>query len=517
MKSSFEYLIIGAGPAGLQLGYFLEKTGQDYCILEGTSSAGAFFKEFPRHRNLLSINKIYTGYDDPVLNQRWDWNSLLTDDYDLLFKDYSKRYFPDADDMVRYCQDYAKRFDLAVTYDWQVARVTKENETFIVEDADGNKIKGRRLIVGTGVPKPYIPDIKGIEHAENYTDIDLNPENFTNQRVLIIGKGNTAFEMAESLVETTAAIHMTSRKPLKLAWTSHHVGHLRAINNNILDTYLLKAQNAMVEAHTEAIRPREDGKFDVDFRFTRAHDLCDTMVYDRIINCAGFAFDNSIFDDSCKPELVLDGRFPDQTSQWESTNVPNLFFIGTLMQARDFKKTQSSFVHGFRYNIRAFAKMISKRFHGGTWPRENFVVNPDSLSKKILDRINRGSALWHQPGFLCDVCVLEDGEGQYFSEIPVAYWDEGHLGKPAEYFRITLEYGPDHPDFPFEFNRYTDAENAHKNPQLHPIIRHFIDGKLEAEHHILEETEGIWVKDVFIQPLLEFLKDRLAMEAGLSK
>ena len=38
-----DYLVIGAGPAGLQLGHFLERAGRDYLILEGGPGAGSFF------------------------------------------------------------------------------------------------------------------------------------------------------------------------------------------------------------------------------------------------------------------------------------------------------------------------------------------------------------------------------------------------------------------------------------------------------------------------------------------
>ena len=45
-----EYCIIGAGPAGLQLGYFLQKAQRNYIIYEKASHAGKksirSFKEF---------------------------------------------------------------------------------------------------------------------------------------------------------------------------------------------------------------------------------------------------------------------------------------------------------------------------------------------------------------------------------------------------------------------------------------------------------------------------------------
>lgn len=89
-----DYLVIGAGPAGLQLGYLLKKSGRRYRILEAGSTPGTFFQTFPRHRTLISNNKKHTGTDDPELNLRMDWNSLLSDDPELLFTRYSDRYFP---------------------------------------------------------------------------------------------------------------------------------------------------------------------------------------------------------------------------------------------------------------------------------------------------------------------------------------------------------------------------------------------------------------------------------------
>jgi protoporphyrinogen oxidase len=45
-----DYVVIGAGPAGLQLGYFLQQAGRDYVVLEAGPAAGTFYNTFPRHR-----------------------------------------------------------------------------------------------------------------------------------------------------------------------------------------------------------------------------------------------------------------------------------------------------------------------------------------------------------------------------------------------------------------------------------------------------------------------------------
>ena len=71
-------LVVGAGPAGLQLGHHLASAGRDYLILEAGAAPGTFFTTYPRHRQLISINKVHTGTDDPELNLRMDWRSVAT-------------------------------------------------------------------------------------------------------------------------------------------------------------------------------------------------------------------------------------------------------------------------------------------------------------------------------------------------------------------------------------------------------------------------------------------------------
>ena len=70
-----KYLIIGAGPAGLQMGFFLKEAGLDYLILEKNESSGSFFAQFPIHRKLISINKKYNFFQEEEFNFRHDWNS----------------------------------------------------------------------------------------------------------------------------------------------------------------------------------------------------------------------------------------------------------------------------------------------------------------------------------------------------------------------------------------------------------------------------------------------------------
>ena len=67
-EERLDYLVVGAGPAGTQAGYFLERAGREYLVVEAGESPGTFFRRFPRHRTMISNNKVNTGWDDPELN-----------------------------------------------------------------------------------------------------------------------------------------------------------------------------------------------------------------------------------------------------------------------------------------------------------------------------------------------------------------------------------------------------------------------------------------------------------------
>lgn len=511
--SAHEYLIIGAGPAGLQLGYFLEKAGRDYLILEAGESPGTFFRKYPRHRTLISNNKVYTGSEDPELNLRWDWNSLLADDDELLFKDYTKKYFPPADEMVRYLCDYADRYHLKVKCDTRIVNI-KRDDAFVLQDAEGKTYSAPRLIIATGFTKLYLPDIPGIELAEPYTEMSVNPEEFVNQKVLVLGKGNSGFETAENLIETAAVIHVASPEPLSLAWKTHFVGHLRAVNNNFLDSYQLKCQNAVIDAAVEKIE-RKDGQLAVSLNYTHANGEREVLFYDRVLACTGFRFDASVFDESARPHLVIKDRFPEQTSEWESTNVKDLYFVGTLTQMRDFKKTTSGFIHGFRYNARALWRILEQKYHGAAWPSYAVEATPEGIAEAFLKRVNQSSALWQQYGFLCDVIVVAgDGtEARYYEELPLDYVREGGLGENEHYYTATLEFGKILGD-PFSIQRFPEAAEAQRSTFLHPIIRRHSGSRALSELHLLEDLYGVWVKkEQHVEPLTNFLRSEMLAPA----
>jgi hypothetical protein len=377
------------------------------------------------------------------------------------------------------------------------------------------------LVIASGVSAQYVPPIPGIDTVEDYGTVSVDPRDFVNQRVLIIGKGNSAFETADNLIATAAVIHVAGPSSIRLAWQSHFVGHLRAVNNNFLDTYQLKSQNAVLDGTVERIE-RRDGSYWVTFSFARANEVKRDLRYDRIIVCTGFRFDDSIFDTACRPELVFRGRFPAQTCEWESTNVPDLYFAGTLMQVRDYRKSTAGFIHGFRYCVRSLHRMLERKYHDVQWPRLRLPAEPPALCDAVLARVNRTSALWQQFAFLCDLIVLSrDGTAWYYEELPLDYVHESEFGSAERYVTLSLEYGPDHDRVdPFDISvgrmAQNDAERAHDARYLHPVLRFYSRGELLAEHHVAENLENEWTGAAHREPLCAFFAELTIPERSMA-
>lgn len=510
MKKHFDYIILGAGPAGLQLGYYLQKNNSDYLILEGGDAPGTAFKKFPRHGTLISINKVHTGYDDHEINLRWDWNSLLSENEDLTFKNYSSAYFPKATALLQYLADYAKDAELNIMFKQKVDNIARaedaEKGNFQLTTSSGEAFYCNKLIVATGFSKPYLPNIPGIELTDNYVDMTLDKKEFENKKVLVLGKGNSGFETADYLTDTAALIHVSSPNSVKLAWQTHYVGHLRAVNNNFLDTYQLKSQNALLDADITNISMK-DGKYHVHVVYAHANGEEEILEYDKILVCTGFKLDRSIFDENCMPEVVINDRLPALNTDWESKNIPHMYFAGTLMQSNSYKKTTSGFIHGFRYNVKTLFHILQNKYEQKPLPMKKLDCNFQSVAEEILNRINRSSALWQQFGYLVDLVDIGDEEATYYYELPKGY---NPVENPRHYFTISLEFGASQPNV-FQVDRKPSAEKADESFFLHPVIRHYCGNEMVSCLHLVEDLFGEWKnEEKHVKVLKKYMESEMA-------
>lgn len=509
----YEYIIVGGGPAGLQLAYYFEKMQLQYLILDSGHQPGSFFKFQPRHRKLISVNKIHTGSSDPEFNMRHDWNSLLTDDYSHLIKEYDTDFFPSADNLVKYLGDFSDKFNLKIQFDTKVVDVRGQEGEFALTDEAGTEYRAKRIIMATGLARDLKPDVPGIELADSYTTMSIDVKDYENKRVLIIGKGNSAFETADHIIGSAAMIHLCSPEPIVMAWKTHYVGHLRAVNNNVLDTYQLKSQNAILDAEIDSIQKDGDG-YIVTFRYAHADGEVEAIAYDKVLCCAGFRIDDSMYEESCHPDLTIKDKYPKLTPEFESANQKGMYFAGTLTHSLDYGKTTSGFIHGFRYNCRALATILNYKYHSVDWEKEAIDANPQHLAERSLGRVNAAAGLWQQPGFMADFITMEDGAWHYQQELPLGYVQKYCAANGLQYFTVTLEYGDPIQGDPFHVSRIhrQNAEEAHRSQFLHPVVRWFDGETLLAEHHVVEDLEAIWGEEEHTKPLTAFFSNCLAGE-----
>ncbi|MGV9559608.1 NAD(P)-binding domain-containing protein [Streptomyces sp. NPDC003522] len=506
--TDIDYLIVGGGPAGLQLAYYLERTGRDYVVLEAAQVAD-FFTRLPRHRRLISNNKVHTGFTDRDKNLRWDWNSLLSEDLDHLFSQYSHEYLPKADDLVRYLRDFRHRFALRVEEGTRVTGVSWRGpgRGFTVRAEDGRVWRPRRLIMATGHTVPYIPEIPGVELCEEYSRISTDPADYVNQRVLILGKGNSAMETAENLMHVTASTHVLSPSPVRVAWNTHHVSDVRGCYHNTMDSYQLKMQNTILDGVPLRIDKGDDGRLHVSFRYTHARGQTIDLTVDRIILCCGFRFDYSVFDETCRPETCHDGRWPKVDSTWEAVGIPDLYFIGALMQARDYKESFSGFIHGFRYNLRFLNRLFAERYHDTPLvPDVRMPASPEQLSDHIVQRAVNASSLFQLPAFMTDLHVFRPGDEEVsvYHDIPRDYALDAPAWRDCHKLTMDLEYGKLPPGAdPFAVER--DPLDGTTSQFVHPVCRLYRGSELVDTYHVPEDLENEWDKPMYTGPLRDAL------------
>lgn len=556
-----DYCVLGAGPAGLQMAYFLQRARRDYAVFERAARPGSFFTRFPRHRKLISINKRYTGKANAEFNLRHDWNSLLSHDPGLLFRHYSGAYFPDASDMVRYLGDFADRLGLHVLYNTTVEHITLDKDRqawnghyFILTDHKGQVYQCSVLFVATGLSLPNQVDFPGSEYVEGYESVSVDPKDFVGQNVLILGRGNSAFETAENILGVTNFVHMLSRSRVRLSWATHYVGDLRAINNGLLDTYQLKSLDGLLESDLTdlAIVKDRQGKFHVTLKLflEETNQSADAIplpqddndnfamrvAYDRVIRCLGWNFNFSIFNKSLR--LSSGGEFskkyPLVRPSYESKGSRGLFVLGTASHSVDYRKSAGGFIHGFRYTARAVHRLLEWRHHGVAWPSTECPIT--QLTASIIRRVNEASGLYQMFGVLADIVLLKENATafEYLEEFPMQMLAQLEIvtGRQARHglFVINMEYGrnfsgPDKDVF-FYDRSVGHTEDAWQSNFLHPVIYYYRHLPTEQEvrfrpadwplprptaiHHIVEDFLTDWTAPLgHILPLRRFLENCL--------
>ncbi|GFR80633.1 FAD-dependent oxidoreductase domain-containing protein 2-like [Elysia marginata] len=545
-----DYCVVGAGPSGLQLGYFLQMSGRNYVIFDRSSKAGSFYELYPRHRKLISINKRHTGRKNAEYNMRHDWNSLLSHDDSLRMTRYSRQMFPDAQVLLDYLDDFQRKLNISVQFNTNIQNLRTESapamadgHIYRMEDQRGQQYSCRTIILATGMSVPNIPTMKGIDLARGYESVSVDPEDFEGKAVLILGRGNAAFEVADSLYGSTSLIHLIGRSRVRLAWSTHYVGDLRAVNNGLLDTYQLKSLDGLAESSLEEMKLEAKGNkihlvLDPE-RSDTDEDTFDNYAfrepYDVVIRALGFTFDDSIFANGTSAVSrgkALTKKYPAINHNYESVDTRGLFYAGTASHSLDFRKSAGGFIHGFRYTARTLHRLLEWRYEQVQWPALS--LPRLDLFNTILRRINEASGTYQMFQVLGDVAVFsKDGQTvRYLEEFPLQLLHQlpEHSGipTPGAVLVVVMEYGRNFSGADKDTFREDRAKGepseADLSNFLHPVLYFYktlpsgMDMSKKSSkdtlpqpdylHHFVEDFHAFWdASHSHILPLRRFLEN----------
>jgi len=318
-----DLIIIGAGPAGLRAGEEAQHHKINYLILE-KGEVGQAWKEIRPGMPMLS----------PSHPQR-DWTSI-SQNYPI-WKLPVQRPFCQAHEFVHYLESYVQYLKPSLKTNTPVQRIKKEGTAYILQTRSGD-LRAKVLLVCTGMfGNPYIPDIPGMRnharvmHSHHYQI----PEPFRGKRVIIIGGGNSAAEIAIEL-SGQAQVYLLTREPFKFFSKTSNLCDIRGIS----ESFLLELIRMKLIHHLEGIHIQC-----VDDRFIYLGDM-DSLPFDKIICATGY---RPVLDLLSDLPLALDKetQFPVISEAGEAVDLDNLFFAGPLA----YRGMGSLFIHGFIKDI----------------------------------------------------------------------------------------------------------------------------------------------------------------------
>jgi putative flavoprotein involved in K+ transport len=127
---------------------------------------------------------------------------------------------PHRDEVVDYLRDYAAHLDVDIRTRHRVTAVTRDREGFTAHATGEAAVRAPIVIAATGgFGRPHRPALPGLAefagtvlHSSDYRE----PSPFTGQRVIVVGAGNSAVQIAVELA-AHARVSLATRAPVKFA------------------------------------------------------------------------------------------------------------------------------------------------------------------------------------------------------------------------------------------------------------------------------------------------------------
>jgi putative flavoprotein involved in K+ transport len=190
----YDFVVVGAGQAGLSIGYYLKSAGFNFLIVDADNEIGSSWLK------------------------RWDSLTLFTpSQYNglpgMAFPMADGQY-PDKNAVADYLKNYVETFALPVRLNCQVQQTIKVDGRYFVE-TDNEQIQTDNVIVATGpFHTPHIPacsqqissDVVQL-HSSEYKNTDQLQAGDT----LVVGAGDSGVQILSEIADTKRKVYFSGQ------------------------------------------------------------------------------------------------------------------------------------------------------------------------------------------------------------------------------------------------------------------------------------------------------------------
>ena len=418
----YPVVVVGSGAGGLQTSYFLSRLGVRHALISQDDRPGGMFRLWPIFERLLSWSEPEAAAARETAEyELYDQNSLLADEpearataAEVLLSGPRTHIVPTRAEMEAGLALFAERARVQVRYGCRWESTGRADDGSLVLATSDGEYRCRVAVFALGVTEPWKSPIPGIEDVPHYADAERERERYAGRDVAVIGKRNSAFEIADGLEPWARRIVLLS--PRSVDTTVVSLSTVRVRYMQPLEHHQIGGGTFSLDASIERIE-RVDGRFRVHAQgTTRPGDI--VVEADDVIAATGF---RTPLRDLAELGVatVAQGRIPALTPFWESATAPGIFFSGNAMQGaaglrRHGVGSSSAAVHGFRYNARILARHLAREL-GRDVPPER--IGGDRAGA-ILSELAHSSEIWTQKAYLARV-FSEDGTVE---SVPLAHF-----------------------------------------------------------------------------------------------
>jgi cation diffusion facilitator CzcD-associated flavoprotein CzcO len=185
MQQRTHTVIVGAGPAGVAVGATLRRAGIPFVILERAFHVGESWRQ---HYDRLHLHtpKRHSG---------------------LPLHPFPRAYptYPSREQVLEYLEEYARTFDLRPHFGREVRRCIRTADGAWEVATDEGSYAARNVVVATGLNhtpnRPCWPGQESFPGSIIHSSEFRTGKRFRDQRVLVVGFGNSGAEIALDLAE----------------------------------------------------------------------------------------------------------------------------------------------------------------------------------------------------------------------------------------------------------------------------------------------------------------------------